>query len=222
MAPLNTLPVNERPREKLLLYGAHCLSDAELLAIFIRTGIKGKSAIDLARDLLTRVGSLRELLRMSEQQFCHTKGLGSAKYAQLQAALEMIHRHWQTKLEPGAKILSSADAIPYLKQELRDCPNEVFAALFLDSKQRVIRFDKLFSGTINQTQIHPRDIIRRALEYNAAAIIFAHNHPSGDPSPSNSDIDITTELRSLLSMIDVQMLDHIIIGDNECYQFFNQ
>ncbi|MBF0255814.1 MAG: DNA repair protein RadC [Gammaproteobacteria bacterium] len=208
-------PAAERPREKLLQQGAASLSDAELLAIFLRIGVKGKSAVDLARELLDEFGGLRGLLLADRKRFCQCLGLGDAKFCQLQAVIEMSRRHLQETLQRG-DALESPDAVRrYLQTQLRDAPSEIFAALFLDSRHRVIRYEELFYGTIDGASVHPREVVRKALAYNAAALIVAHNHPSGVAEPSQSDRNITQRLRQALELVDVRLLDHMIVGDGE-------
>lgn len=209
-------PAGERPRERLLEKGSHSLSDAELLAIFLRTGTRGRSAVDLARDLLARFGGLRELLRATREEFCAAPGLGDAKYAQLQAVIEMGRRHLDQRLERGAPLASPQHSARYLLARLRDYEYEVFAVLFLDNRHRVIAFEELFRGTIDGASVHPREVVRRALRHNAAAVILSHNHPSGVAEPSQADRRITTRLRDALALIDVRVLDHIVVGDGEC------
>ncbi|WP_024329317.1 DNA repair protein RadC [Thioalkalivibrio sp. ALR17-21] len=206
-------PAGERPREKLLERGAAALSDAELLAIFLRTGVTGKSAVDVARDLLSRFGGLRPLLQADEAGFCAAPGLGQAKYAQLQAVLEMGRRHLEADLERGEALTSPAATRRFLSARLRDYPFEVFSVLFLDNRHRVLAFEELFRGTIDGASVHPREVVRRVLHHNAAAVILAHNHPSGVAEPSRSDALITRRLSEALSLIDVRLLDHLIIGD---------
>ena len=208
-------PEGERPREKLLQRGAASLSDAELLAIFLRTGVKGKSAVDLARELLDHFGGLRPLLEADRKQFCAAKGLGDAKFTQLQAVLEMSSRHLQAQLQRGDALTSPQLTRSYLSSRLRSYPHEAFGALYLDNQHRVIHFEILFSGTIDGASVHPREVVRGALKHNAAAIIFAHNHPSGVAEPSRSDRQITHQLRDALELVDIRVLDHIIIGDGE-------
>ena len=208
-------PADERPREKLLKRGAIALSDAELLAIFLRTGIKGKTAVDLARDLLNEHGSLRGLLAADEVEFCSSQGLGSAKYAQLQAVLEMGRRHLRETITRGDCLTSPSDTRSYLTSRLRQHRNEVFACLFLDSKNRIIEYEELFFGTINSASVHPRQIVQRALRHNAAGVILAHNHPSGIAEPSQADRQITRRTKDALDLIDIQVLDHLVIGDGE-------
>lgn len=208
-------PADERPREKLLKQGASALSDAELLAIFLRTGVAGKSAVDLARDLLNHFGSLRALLQASNSEFCEAKGLGDAKYTQLQAVLEMARRHLLETLQRGDALSSPQAAYQYLTAQLRDYSHEVFACLWLDSKNRVLQFEELFRGTIDGASVYPREVVKAALKHNAASVIFAHNHPSGIAEPSPSDQTITERLKKALQLIDVRVLDHIVIGDGQ-------
>jgi len=208
-------PEDERPREKLLDRGPKALTNAELLAIFLRTGIAGKSAVDLARDLLTDLDGLHGLFCANEQRFCQVKGLGRAKYAQLQAVLEMSRRYLYDEIQ-GRDVISSPEATrDYLKLRLHGYRYEVFAGLFLDNRHRVIAYQELFRGTIDGASVHPREVVRAALELNAAAMIFAHNHPSGVAEPSQSDLRITQRLKDALALIDVRVLDHLIIGEGE-------
>lgn len=206
-------PANERPREKLLQRGSSALSDAELLAIFLRTGVKGKSAVDLARDLLSNFGNLRSLLCANLDDFCTHHGLGPAKYAQLQAVLEMAKRHLYEDLQRGDALENPSNTKNYLAAQLRSYKHEVFAGLFLDNRHRVIKFEELFTGTIDGASVYPREVVKKAISYNAAAIIFAHNHPSGVAEPSQADRQITQRLRDALALVDVRVLDHIIVGD---------
>jgi DNA repair protein RadC len=207
-------PDNERPREKLLQRGAASLSDAELLAIFLRTGLPGLSAVDLSRQLLENFGSLRSLLTASHQDFCQHKGLGDAKFAQLQASLEMAKRHLSESLKRDDCLTSPEQTTRYLKQQLRDQPHEVFACLMLDNRNRVIAFRELFRGTIDGASVYPREVVKQALADNAAAVIFAHNHPSGIAEPSQADIHITERLTKALALVDIRVLDHVIVGDD--------
>jgi DNA repair protein RadC len=207
-------PPDERPREKLLNRGVAALSDAELLAIFLRTGVRGKSAVDLARELLDSSGSLRALMDLSKPSFCAHKGLGEAKYVQLQAVLEMARRHLHEKLQRGESFTSPQLTRHYLQQRLRDYPYEVFACLFLDNRNRLIAFEELFRGTIDGTNVHAREIIRKALHHNASAVILSHNHPSGVAEPSEADRQVTSHLKQALNLIDVRVLDHIVVGDD--------
>ncbi|QEP44006.1 JAB domain-containing protein [Ectothiorhodospiraceae bacterium BW-2] len=208
-------PASERPREKLLQRGAEALSDAELLAIFLRTGVRGKSAVELARDMLTHFGSLRALLQASLEQFCEVYGLGAAKYCQLQASLEMAQRHLQESIQLGEGFTSPAMVRQYLTHRLRSSQQEQFLVLFLDNHHRLLADEVMFKGTINQAAVYPREVVKRALERNAAALILAHNHPSGIADPSQADIDLTHRLNSVLSVVEVRVLDHFIVGDGE-------
>lgn len=208
-------PAAERPREKLLESGAATLSDAELLAIFLRTGVTGKSAVDLARHLLLQFGSLRALLEADLPAFSRQLGLGPAKFAQLQAVLEMARRHLAEKLQRES-VLESPEAVrDYLKALLRHEPHEVFGCLFLDAKHRVLAFGSLFRGTIDSASVYPRQVVKRALAHNAAALILAHNHPSGVADPSPADRVLTKRLQEALELVDVQVLDHIIVGGED-------
>lgn len=212
-------PAEQRPREKLLTQGAKTLSDVELLAIFLRVGIKGHSAIDLAQHLIDEFGSLRAILAADKTTFCRGHGLGEAKYSQVQAVLEMAKRHFMEDLKRG-DILNNPEATrAYLSAELRGYTYEVFACLFLDSQHRVIEFEPLFKGSINSASIYPREVVKRALFHNAAAVIFAHNHPSGNTSPSQADQQITEKLKQGLNLFDIRVLDHFIIGDGQLYSF---
>lgn len=207
-------PADERPREKLLLRGATALSDAELLAIFLRTGIKGKSAVDLARELLDNNDGLRGLLSLSKGEFCANKGMGDAKYVELQAVLEMSARHLGEGLRRGDAFESPEMTRRYLQNRLRDYPYEVFACLFLDTRHRLIEYVEMFQGTVDGASVHPREVVRKALGLNAAAVIFSHNHPSGVAEPSNADVSITKRLKEALSLVEVRVLDHCIVGDD--------
>jgi len=209
-------PARERPRERLLTNGPRSLSDAELLAIFLRTGVRGKSAVDLARELLERFGSLRRLLAADRDTFCQAPGLGSAKFAQLQAVLEMSRRHLAEQFERGNPLLNPDHTARFLQARLRDYPYEVFAVLFLDNRHRVLAFEELFRGTVDGASVHPREVVRRALQHNAAAVILSHNHPSGVAEPSQADQRITARLSEALALVDIRVLDHLVIGDGDC------
>ncbi len=212
-------PAEDRPREKLLLRGSASLTDAELLAIFLRTGTIGKSAVDLARDLLTNFGSLKALLDADQEHFCLAHGLGSAKYAQLQAVMEMAKRHFKEIIQRGSALTSPEVTRAYLSAQLRGYSYEVFACLFLDNQHRVIQLDELFRGTIDGASVYPREVVKQALHHNAAAVIFAHNHPSGITEPSQADKQITEKLKKALDLFDIRVLDHFIIGDGDPYSF---
>jgi len=217
--PITDWPESERPREKLIARGASALSDAELLAIFLRTGYAGKTAVDLARELLKEFGGLRPMLSADRQRFCAMPGLGPAKYAQLQAVLEMARRHLGETLRRGDALNNADDTRQFLVSRLRDYPYEVFACLYLDNRHRVIEFVELFRGTINGASVHPREVVRAALTHNAAAVILCHNHPSGIAEPSQSDHYLTRKLKEALELIDVRVLDHIVVGDGESVSF---
>ncbi len=212
-------PADERPREKLLARGAEHLSDAELLAIFLRTGVSGKSAVDLARDLLSNFGGLRQLLVADQRAFTQQHGLGPAKFAQLQAVLEMANRHLEQTLQKEGALTSPQLTQRYLMARLRDRQSEAFVALLLDSQHRVIEYVELASGTIDGAAVYPREVVKIALAKNAAAVIFAHNHPSGIAEASQADRSITERLVKALSLLDIRVLDHIIVGDGEFTSF---
>lgn len=211
--PITDWPIEQRPREKLLARGSQALTDAELLAIFLRTGIRGKTAVDLSQDLLEGFEGLRPLLKADMQSFCKHPGLGSAKYAQLQAVLEMARRYLFEGLQRGDSLNSPEETRHYLTSQLRDYPYEVFAILFLDQRHRVICFEEMFRGTIDGANVYPREVVKKALEHNAAAVIFAHNHPSGIAEPSQADEKITQRLKEALNLVDIRVLDHFVVGD---------
>lgn len=212
-------PAGERPREKLLQRGASALSDAELLAIFLRTGVVGKSAVDLARDLLSRFGTLTQLFATHEKDFCQTHGMGQAKYVQLQAVMEMSRRALQEEMQASDALNSPRAVRDYLQLLLRGRTQEVFVALFLDAQHRVIASEELFHGTLTQTSVYPREVVKRALHHNAAAILFAHNHPSGLAEPSHADELLTAALKQALALVDVRVLDHFIVAGVGCLSF---
>ena len=208
-------PAAERSREKLLEQGSASLSDAELLAIFLRTGVSGKSAVDLARHLLAEFGSLRALLEADLGSFCRQLGLGPAKFSQLQAVLEMGRRHLAERLRRDSALESPQAVRDYLKSLLRHEHHEVFGCLFMDSKHRMLAFEVLFRGSIDSASVYPRQVVKRALAHNAAAVIFCHNHPSGVPEPSEADRTLTHRLTEALDLIEVRVLDHFIVGEGE-------
>ena len=212
-------PAAERPREKLLERGAGALSDAELLAIFLRVGTQGVSAVDMARALLSEYGSLDALLSAERERFCATRGLGAAKYAQLQAVLEMARRHAGETLEEADALSDPRATRRYLTLKMGHTPHEVFAGLFLDTRHRVIAFEELFRGTIDGAAVYPREVVKAALKHNAAAVIFAHNHPSGIAEPSAADRDITTRLVDALGLVDIRVLDHFVIARQQSVSF---
>jgi DNA repair protein RadC len=205
-------PEDDRPREKLLTKGASALSDAELLAIFLRTGVKGKSAVDLARELLCRFGSIGDLFGADHDKFCAIPGLGDAKYVQLQAVIEMARRALAAEMKGGINLNSPAAVRDFLRLQLQHRQVEVFVGLFVDAQNRVLAVEELFSGTLTQTSVFPREVVRRALHHNAAGVIFAHNHPSGVAEPSHADETLTRALKEALALVDVRVLDHFIVG----------
>ncbi len=212
-------PEQERPREKLLHQGATSLSDAELLAIFLRTGVKGCHVVDLARQLLKKFGSISAIYQASQQDFCRHHGLGLAKYVQLQACLEMSKRYLGEKVRADKVLTSSQATRDYLMSELREQRHEVFAVMFLDNRHKLLQFKTLFFGTIDAAVVYPRVVVEQALNFHAAAVILVHNHPSGHAKPSVADKQITEKLKQALSLIDIRVLDHIIVAGHICYSF---
>lgn len=208
-------PQQERPREKLMQQGPQSLSDAELLAIFLRVGMKGVSAVELARRVIQHFGGIRALMSASKEEFCACMGLGEAKYVQLQAILEMTKRHLQEQLLTENAFTSAELVRAYLKSQLQTASREVFAVLFLDSQHRLLRYEELFFGTINAAAVYPREVVKAALKYNAAACILAHNHPSGVAEPSQADIAITLKIQNALELVDIRLLDHFVVGHGE-------
>ncbi|EKO3735504.1 DNA repair protein RadC [Vibrio metschnikovii] len=216
---LKDLPVESMPREKLLIRGPQALSDAELLAIFLRTGTPEMNVLELADFLLRQSGSLRALFSASKDQFCAHKGLGEAKFVQLQAVLEMTQRYLAETLKRGDALTSPQQTKLYLTSVLRDRHREAFYILFLDNQHRVIQDEILFEGTIDAASVYPREVVKRALQLNAAALILAHNHPSGIAEPSQADRRITQRLIEALQLVDIRVLDHFVIGDGEVVSF---
>ena len=209
-------PEQERPREKLLLQGPERLTDAELLAVLFGSGCRGRSAVDVGGDLLRHFGSLRGLLRADREQCRATPGLGARRYGLLQAALEVSRRHYRQEVAAGPALESPTATRNFLVAQLRDRPFEVFCCLFLDNRHRLIAFEELFRGTIDGASVHPREVVRQALRCNAAAVILAHNHPSGVAEPSQADELITLRLKDALGLVDIRVLDHLIVGDSRC------
>jgi DNA repair protein RadC len=209
----------ERPREKLLDKGPSSLSDAELLAIFLRTGVKGCHVVDLAQQLLKSFGSIAAIYRATEHEFCQHHGLGVAKYVQLQACLEMSKRYLGEQLQNSSALTSSQITRDYLTSELRGESREVFAVMFLDNQHKILKFERLFFGTINAAAVYPRIVVEQALKQHASAVILAHNHPSGVAEASIADKQITSRLEQALNLIDIKVLDHIIVAGNTCYSF---
>ncbi len=212
-------PVEERPREKLLAKGAAALSDAELLAVFFGTGQRGLNAIDLGRQLLARHGGLRGLLRLPCNEMVLEPGIGLARASRLCAALELATRHLAQRMDEPEALTNPSLAGQYFRARLRDRQREVFACLFLDTRNRPIAIEELFQGTVDRSEVHPREVVKRALAHNAAAVMFAHNHPSGVSEPSSADRQITDLLRRALELVDIRTLDHLVIGDGEPVSF---
>lgn len=215
-------PSNERPREKLLLRGADALSDAELLAIQLRTGSAGKTAVDLARELLQTSGSLHALFCATQKDLCTIKGFGKAKYAQLHAVLELSRRCLTEELSQGPLLNNASSVKRYLNAKMGHYQSEVFSIILLDNHYQFIAYEELFYGTINSACVYPREVIKTALHHNAAAVIFAHNHPSGQIEPSDADKSITHKLKQALDLLDIQSIDHMIVGLNKVYSFAEQ
>jgi DNA repair protein RadC len=211
-------PVEERPRERLLALGAGALSDAELLAVLLRSGVRGKSAVDLGRDLLQQFGSITRLLQEGPAR-ARLKGLGEAKRAQFAAAIELARRSTKEELKTGTALTSPGAVRDYLRLAIGARPHEVFVCIWLDAQHRVIRFEEPFHGTLTQTSVYPREIVKAALACNAAAVIFAHNHPSGVAQPSQADELLTANLKEALALIEVKVLDHFIIAGNQAISF---
>jgi len=212
-------PEGERPREKLLQRGAAALSDAELLAIFLRVGVTGKSAVDLARDLVQHFGGLTRLFNAGPAEFSAFPGMGPAKYAQLQAVLEMARRALGEDMKRGDALNSPRAVRDYLRLLLGGRNHEVFMALFLDAQNRVLSSEELFRGTLTQTSVYPREIVVRALAHNAAGVILAHNHPSGVAEPSQADRWLTDQLKAALGLVDVKVIDHFIVAGSDGFSF---
>ena len=216
---LKDWPSSEKPREKLIIRGAKSLTDAELLAIFLRTGVKGCHVVDLAKQLLNSFGSIAEIYRSSAEDFCKMHGLGMAKYVQLQACLEMTKRFLAEELKQGQTLSSSQMSKDFLIGELRNETQEVFTVLFLNNQHQVIAFERLFYGTINASAVYPRIVIEKAIKHRSTAVIFAHNHPSGVAEASLADKQITLRLQKALNLIDITVLDHMIVAGHLCYSF---
>lgn len=212
-------PEQDRPREKLLQKGAAALSDAELLAIFIRTGVQGKTAVDIAREIILNLGGLNGLLSADREHLLSYSGMGPAKVAQIEAALEMSRRALESEMNRGNCFNGAAQTATYVKAQLAGESREVFACLFLDNQHRLISFEKMFFGSIASASVYPREIVKRALELGAAAVILAHNHPSGVAEPSQSDLQITQRISQALDLVDIRTLDHFIIGDGKPVSF---
>jgi DNA repair protein RadC len=212
-------PRSERPREKLLERGPQALSDAELLALLLGSGIKGHSAVDVARSLIADFGSLRELLSAERPRWQGKRGIGPARYATLMASIELARRHLREPLRSSSALSAPDFTRRFLLAQLRDRPYEVFCCLFLDNRHRLLAFEELFRGTIDGASVHPREVVRQALLHNAASVIIAHNHPSGVVEPSQADEGVTRRVRQALGLVEIRLLDHLIVGDGRCYSF---
>ena len=212
-------PAAERPREKLIELGAEALSDAELLAIFLRVGVTGKSAVDLARDLLTQFGSLNSIFAATEHELSQVHGIGTSKYVQLQAIFEMSRRALSEQLQSRDVFKSPQQVRDYLVLKLGSLTKEVFLVLFLDTQNRLVATEEMFSGSLKETSVYPREVVKRALHHNAASVIFAHNHPSGIAQQSQADELLTKQLKQALALVDVRVLDHFIVAGNNTLSF---
>lgn len=208
-------PENERPRERLLACGAQALSDAELLAIFLRVGVRGKSAVDLGRDLIAHFGSLGRLCSAPLSEFQGFPGMGTAKYAQLQAVLELSKRALAETMRERDLLSSPAAVRDWLRLNLGSLPHEVFMVLLLDAQNRLVEKHELFRGTLTQTSVYPREVVKLALQYNAASVILAHNHPSGAREPSHADETLTRTLKQALALVDIRVLDHFVVAGHQ-------
>ncbi len=212
-------PAAERPREKLIEFGAEALSDAELLAIFLRVGVTGKSAVDLARDLLNQFGSLNGIFAATEHELSQVHAIGASKYVQLQAIFEMSRRALNEQLQQRDVFKSPQQVRDYLVLKLGGLTREVFLVLFLDTQNHLVATEEMFAGTLTQTSVYPREVLKRALHHNAASVIFAHNHPSGIAQQSQADELLTKELKQALALVDVRVLDHFIVAGNNTLSF---
>jgi len=215
-------PADERPREKLMLKGAEALSDAELLAIFLRVGVVGKSAVDLARDLLVHFGSLNAIFSANAKEIATVYGMGSSKYCQLQAIFEMSRRALAEELKQKDALKSPKQVRDYLSLKLGNAPREIFMVLFLDAQNRIQAQENLFEGTLTQASVYPREVVKRALFHNAASVIFAHNHPNGLAEASQADKQLTQALKSALALLDIRVLDHFVVAGNDTISFAEQ
>ncbi len=215
-------PAAERPREKLIELGAEALSDAELLAIFLRVGVTGKSAVDLARDLLTQFGSLNGIFAATEHELIRVHGIGTSKYVQLQAIFEMSRRALNEQLQQRDVFKSPQQVRDYLVLKLGSLAREVFLVLFLDTQNHLLATEEMFAGTLTQTSVYPREVVKRALHHNAASVIFAHNHPSGIAQQSQADELLTKQLKQALALVDVRVLDHFIVAGNNTLSFLER
>lgn len=216
---INHWPEDQRPRERLIRQGAQVLSDAELLSVFLRVGVRGRSAVDLGRDMLEEFGSLRTLFAANLQDFSKVHGLGSAKFAQLQAVLELAKRSISEELQINSTLSSPQAVKQFLQLQIGHKQYESFTVLFLDVKNRLISAQELFRGSLSHASVYPREVVKTALGYNAASLILAHNHPSGSTEPSQADLSLTQTLKSALALVDIRVLDHFIVANNQIYSF---
>ena len=212
-------PAEQRPRERLVAQGAGSLSDAELLAVFLRVGVSGKSAVDLGRDMISHFGSLNRLFAAGLAEFSSINGLGPAKYAQLQAVMELARRAIAEEIKSGDALSSPQAVKQYLQLMLSNRAYESFAVLFVDVRNRLIAAEELFRGTLTHTSVYPREVVKSALAHNAASIILAHNHPSGNVDPSAADRNLTQALKQALALVDIRVLDHFIVAGKQVYSF---
>jgi len=216
---INDWPEGERPREKLLKLGPKFLSDAELLAILIRSGNVEYSALSIGRNLIKEHGDLRSVMGLDQRKLCLQKGVGTVSYVLLQACLELGRRYLEQGLGDNPVLTSSKSTRLFLRSQLRHRTQEVFACVFLDAQHQVLRYEELFFGTIDGAAVYPRQVVTKAIEFNAAAVILSHNHPSGNPEPSSSDRQLTKTLVDALALIDVSVLDHVVVGDTKEVSF---
>jgi DNA repair protein RadC len=212
-------PAEQRPRERLITHGPQVLSDAELLAVFLRVGVAGKSAVDLGRDMVGHFGSLNGLFSASLADFSAINGLGPAKFAQLQAVLELARRALKEQLQAGVSLSSPQAVKQYLQLLMGSKACESFVVLFLDVKNRLIASEELFRGTLTHTSVYPREVVKAALAHNAAGLLLAHNHPSGVAEPSPADRALTQALKQALALVDVRVLDHFVVSSDTVYSF---
>lgn len=217
--PIQDWPQEKRPRERLMREGAHALSDAELLAIFLRTGVMGKDAVQLGRDMVQHFGSLQKLFAASLTEFAEVKGLGPAKFSQLQAVMELARRAILEELQAGSMLNSPGAVKTYLRTAFAGKPFESFHVLFLDVKNRLIDAKEMFRGTLTHTSVYPREVVKEALARNAASVMLAHNHPSGTPEPSESDLLLTRALMQALALVDIRILDHFVVAGHQVHSF---
>ena len=216
---LKDIPADARPREKLLASGAGALADAELIALLLRTGFKGTSVLQLAQQLLDQFGGMRGLLHAQVDDLRRIKGLGPAKRAELAAVIELARRALAQQLAHRPAFDHPTKVKDYLKLQLGQHPHEVFAVMFLDAQTRLLKFEEMFRGTLTQTSVYPREVVKRALDLHAASVVFAHNHPSGVVQPSRADEYLTQNLINALRLVDVRVLDHFVVGEGEVVSF---